>query len=94
MKESVYVGMTMKSLDYFSYGIPIINNINGDIKKIIDKEKVGVNISKRNVKECVDDIINMKESEYLSMRNNVKQTHAKYFSIEKFENALSTLIVR
>ena len=33
MKKDVCVGMTMKSLDYFSFGIPIVNNIEGDIKK-------------------------------------------------------------
>ena len=29
MKDSVFVGLTMKSMDYFE-GLPIINNIQGD----------------------------------------------------------------
>ena len=43
MKDTVCVGLTMKSIDYFELGLPIINNIKGDTWDIIDSEKCGVN---------------------------------------------------
>lgn len=46
MKESVYVGLTMKSLDYFEAGLPIINNIKGDTWGHVDEYNLGVNINK------------------------------------------------
>lgn len=45
MKESVCVGLTMKSIDYFEFGLPIINNIKGDTWDIIEKSGYGVNVT-------------------------------------------------
>lgn len=47
MKNSVYVGLTMKSMDYFEYGLPIINNIHGDTWDLIEKYEMGKNHSRR-----------------------------------------------
>ena len=44
MKSSVFVGLTMKSMDYFECGIPIINNIQGDTWKFVEEFGIGVNI--------------------------------------------------
>lgn len=44
MKDSVSVGLTIKSIDYFSYGLPIINNIKGDTWELVRKYGIGVNI--------------------------------------------------
>lgn len=89
MKNTVFVGMTMKSLDYFSYGIPMINNIGGDIEKMIIEEDIGFNISANNLKSCVADILKISEKNYLTLRRNVKFSHDKYFSIENFEIQLT-----
>lgn len=43
MIESVSVGLTIKSIDYFSYGLPIINNIKGDTWKLVSENAVGLN---------------------------------------------------
>ena len=63
MKTTVNVGMTMKSLDYFSFGIPIINNIRGDISKLVQDENIGFNIEESNIKEVV---IENKKNEFLN----------------------------
>ena len=44
MKKSVCVGLTMKSMDYMEFGVPMINNIQGDTWKIVDKYKIGYNV--------------------------------------------------
>lgn len=48
MKDSVKVGLTIKSIDYFSYGIPIINNIQGDTWKIVEEKNIGVNFKQQS----------------------------------------------
>ena len=48
MKDSVKVGLTIKSIDYFSYGIPIINNIHGDTWKIVEEKNIGVNFKQQS----------------------------------------------
>lgn len=45
MKESVCVGFTMKSIDYLEFGLPIINNIQGDTWDIVEKYNLGFNVS-------------------------------------------------
>ena len=46
MKENISVGLTIKCIDYFSMGLPIINNIKGDSWSILEKFKIGINIKK------------------------------------------------
>ena len=43
MKASVCVGLTMKSVDYFESGLPIINNIKGDTWEFVETQGIGVN---------------------------------------------------
>ena len=40
----MYIGLTVKSIDYFEHGLPIINNISGDTWKFIEEKNVGINI--------------------------------------------------
>ncbi len=45
MKDSVFVGLTMKSMDYFEFGLPLINNIKGDTWDHIEQLGLGFNYS-------------------------------------------------
>lgn len=42
-KKDVYIGLTMKSVDYFEAGLPVINNIKGDTWQLIEKYNAGIN---------------------------------------------------
>lgn len=44
MKSSVCVGLTMKSMDYLEFGLPMINNIHGDTWDFVEEKKIGINI--------------------------------------------------
>ena len=46
MKKTVCVGLTMKSMDYMEYGLPMINNIHGDTWEFVERFGVGINISR------------------------------------------------
>ncbi len=54
MKDEVSVGLTIKSIDYLSYGLPLINNIKGDTTKLVQDEKIGQNINIDINGSCVD----------------------------------------
>lgn len=92
MKNDVYVGMTMKSLDYFSFGIPMINNIGADIGHMIQKYEIGFNIDTVNCSEIADRILCMNADEYAKMRKNVCDIHEKFFSINSFDNSMKMII--
>lgn len=42
MKDSVCIGLTMKSVDYLRHSLPIISSIGGDTADLIDTEGVGL----------------------------------------------------
>ena len=44
MKSTSEVGLTTKSIDYLSYGLPLINNIKGDTWGLVDDKGCGVNV--------------------------------------------------
>ena len=58
-KEGLYIGLTVKCIDYFKYGLPIINNIKGDTWNFVETNKVGVNINK-NTKIKSEEIENLR----------------------------------
>lgn len=60
-KDNLYIGLTVKSIDYFQHGLPIINNIKGDTWDIIDKNKIGINVSNDTI---------IKSNDIIELRNN------------------------
>lgn len=64
-KNITEVALSYKSIDYFSYGLPIINSAKGDTWKMIEKEKVGINYTIVDDK-LIEDILNYKEKNILN----------------------------
>lgn len=48
MKDSVFIGLTMKSLDYFAAGLPILNSIGGDTRDLVECRGVGFNLNRED----------------------------------------------
>ena len=46
MRDTVCVGISMKSIDYLAGGLPVINNLPGDIRALIESEGLGFNVSR------------------------------------------------
>ncbi len=92
MKTTVSVGMTMKSLDYFSFGLPIINNVGGDIGDMVIREAIGFNIDRNTIKDIAMKIKKIDAESYLNMLNNVRKVHNKYFCVENFNREMEHMI--
>ncbi len=84
MKDSVFVGLTMKSIDYFEAGLPIINNIHGDTWDIVEKTLIGFNFSNSTDYESVCNYD-------LSIREKVRKYFIANFSVEKFKKDISNI---
>lgn len=79
MKSSVYVGLTTKSIDYFSYGLPLINNIKGDTYDLVEREGIGVNFD--NAEKFLSFIFRMtNRSNLLDVKMKVLNCFDRYFS--------------
>lgn len=84
MKKSVFVGLTMKSIDYFEAGLPIINNIKGDTWDIVEKEGIGFDLTpSTDFKKVALYEIGMRKRARAFFENNL--------SIERFEESVKTV---
>lgn len=88
MKDAVCVGLTMKSIEYFRYGLPIINNIPADTRNMVLNEGVGVELDG----DCVQKILKMNVSDCVAMRGNVKNLFKNKFTEEDIYNKLDLFI--
>jgi glycosyltransferase involved in cell wall biosynthesis len=92
MKDSVCVGLTMKSIDYFQHGLPIINNIPADTAEIVEKYGVGVNVRNERMSDLVNVITNFSRNNLVVMRNKSCILYNKMFSLSYFERSLSRVL--
>lgn len=81
MKDSVCVGLTMKSMDYMEYGLPMLNNIHGDTWEIIEHEKIGYNIDRMFI-----------ASYDFDARRRCRDFFTANLTTESFENRLKLII--
>lgn len=85
MKKSVFVGLTMKSMDYFECGIPIINNIKGDTWQFVDEYGIGVNISQK-VEITAGQILELQKK-----RDSVHDFGKAWFDVKVFNEKLDRI---
>lgn len=90
MKESVCVGLTMKSIDYFQHGLPIINNIPADTTDILEKYGAGLNIN--NMDKFRDSISYILEDTSIKKRIEASIVFENLFSQNAFLSKLMLLI--
>lgn len=91
MKDSVFVGVTMKSIDYWQYGIPTINNIKGDTWNLTEKYHIGINVDKETTK--IDEAVVEKSRDYM-YRKQIVHTFEKLFTVEVFNQKLDEIFGR
>ena len=89
MKEEVYIGATMKSLDYFSLGIPVINSVQGDTAKLMDEYGAGISIDKKNYKDKINELLSKSDAEISEMRKASRKLFLDNFEEEKITSELA-----
>jgi len=93
MKDNVKVGLTMKSIDYFRYELPIINSIPGDTYKLINDYGIGLNIDRKNLNYTINELLRISTEDLRIMKANTHIVYKKFFSedafIDKLDSAFS-----
>lgn len=88
MKQAVQVGLTIKSIDYLAYGVPLINNLKGDTRKLIEKYKIGINYT-GDAHMLLDIIMT---SDIVKLHENAYACYQKYFTEEIFKDKVEKLV--
>ncbi|MBW9151364.1 glycosyltransferase [Clostridium estertheticum] len=94
MKDNVCVGLTMKSIDYFQAGLPILNNIQFDTYQIVVKYNIGINVAHETIEDVAYKVANVNMEELLVMRKNTKRMFNSQFSLGAFNEKLRNVIDR
>lgn len=92
MKETVCVGLTMKSIDYFQAGLPIMNTIEADTQRIVEKYNIGLNLIGNNEQDIADKATKLSIEELLIMRSNTRKVFDDLFSVKAFEAKLENIL--
>lgn len=88
MKSSVCIGLTMKSVDYFRHGIPIINNIPADTEELVQSRGIGIQLAGN----CEKKILSMTMQDHLQMRENVRRVFTEKFLRDSAENTITSIL--
>lgn len=94
MKSMVFVGATMKSLEYFHYGMPVINNIKGDTAEMIETGGCGLNVLNRQRLESdlTAFIAELSGERLQEMSENANKLYERHFSPEVFKEEIAEVI--
>lgn len=85
MKQDVKVGLTIKSIDYLSVGLPFINNIKGDTWKLVEQRHVGINVSSNG-----NELINFIQSRNINdLKLAAYKCYQQLFTRDAFQQKIS-----
>ncbi|MHC1785570.1 MAG: glycosyltransferase [Christensenellales bacterium] len=90
MRDTVCVGLTMKSIDYFRAGIPIINTIRGDSAKIVDAWSTGFNVSSFTL--TAEEVLTSTQPLCAALRVNSRKVYKLEFSTFAFRSRLDSVL--
>lgn len=91
MKTTTMVGMTMKSIEYFRFGLPVVNNIPFDTWEMVERYDVGININNNNFRNEVEKIILINAEKLADYRKNIKRMYEENFSEISFKKNMDSI---
>ena len=87
-KNETEVALSYKSIDYFSYGLPIINSAKGDTWEFVKKRKIGINYSDINDKF----ILELLKLNKINLNFEVLKFFKENFSYESLKEELNIIL--
>ena len=91
MKESVCVGLTMKSIDYFEAGLPVINTIKGDTWDLVKEHGIGLNIRQKSVPQAAKFITSVSAEKVMSIKQATRKVYDDLFSGTAFSKKMEDI---
>ena len=92
MKDSVCVGLTLKSLDYFGGALPILNSIEADTWDLVESRGVGININRADLAATAAQIAGITPAQQQAMAQNTLQMFEELFTETVFQKTLLSVL--
>ena len=91
-KKNSEVGLSYKSIDYLSYGVPLINSVKEDTKYLVNIENIGFNYDSNNLSELIKMLSFISYSEIIEMKRDAYKVFHKKFSIQSYFNEMDDVL--
>lgn len=94
-KKGTQVGLSYKSIDYLSYGVPLLNSLGSDTFTLVADEGVGFNFSNDNLEALIENLALLSSADVIAMKNNAYSLFTSKFSGDSYfldmDNALRAI---
>ena len=91
-KKNTEVALSYKSIDYFSYGLPIINSAKEDLEDLVENEKIGYNFDSESLNPIIDSLSNISRKEVIEIKKRTFQTFQDKFSLETYCSEMDSVM--
>ena len=88
LKRTVCIGLTMKSVDYFRHGLPIINTIPADTERLLQAHDIGITMGP----DCAKQVCSIDNATNLAMRQRVLAVFEANFSESVIQSAIDGIL--
>lgn len=88
VKAETYIGLSMKSLDYLAYGLPVINTVPADSFRMFSDGRAGFNLEAGKTAEFCSMLAELDNKDILTMKKNAASLYDEVFSENAFYASL------
>lgn len=89
LKPTVFIGLTLKTIDYFNGGLPILNNVGGDTQYFVQHNNCGIHINDLAIEDV---IAKLGTKDIVQMKINTREVFQRYFNVRDFEKRVKQLM--
>jgi hypothetical protein len=91
-KKHTEVALSYKSIDYLSYGVPLINSAKEDTEDLVNVESIGFNFENNNLKGLIKVLSKITYSEITEMKRAAHEVFQKKFSSQSYFNEMDVVL--
>lgn len=91
-KSNTEVALSYKSIDYLSYGLPLINSAKNDTLDYVDKYNIGFNYNENTIDQLIENLKTLKSKELEKMKKNAYQCFLENFTWDKYKEQMSAVL--
>lgn len=91
-REIIHSTMSLKSVEYMSMGLPMINSGEGDNRDIVESCRTGFNVDLSSVAECVEKIQNVTSERLEEMHRNCIIAYKDHFLSLNLDEILAEVL--
>ena len=84
--------MSYKSVDYLSYGVPLLNSAKEDTNRLVTSEKIGFNFNEDNLESLIIKLSTISPQEVIEMKKSAYRTFQERFLGQSYYNEMDTVV--